>query len=125
MASLYNLLQTKWIFNIVKNMIYQDLVQKIFYKDLTINDFKLVPDTTPYLIVTDEKIDLLTDRRAFLFRSALEFIHDLNSTDDFTKLDEMYQFQDARETLFANGRVFKNDFYNYVFQLYLFYKMSH
>src|SRR5438445_6339008 len=114
MTSVFDLLKTEWIFNIVKNMIYQDLLEKTFYKDLTIDDFRLtMTDKLSYLATTEGNINLLTDQRASMFRAALEFIRDLNSTNDFTKLDKKYGFLDARETLFANGRVFKNDFYNY------------
>ena len=68
---IYSLIQCEWILNIVKNMIYQDMVQKIFYDNLSIENFVFeIPNL--YLVVNEEKINVL-DNCAFMFIKASHF----------------------------------------------------
>ena len=123
--NIWKLINKEWIFDIVKNMIYKDMLSKELYSNVTINNFYLTSWTDElWFKFGDINIDVLYSDNFSLFRKALQFINDLNMITDFSLLDKKYEFMNAHDAIHFGGQLFKNSFYNYFYKLYLHAKLN-
>ena len=114
-------IQKPWVSNIVINLIYKDCISKKFFKDIDAYRFNTTMYTDVlYLEHQDKTFYPNKDDNFVLFNKALEFLYDLNGTGSINGLPEKYKRLNAFETMSKAGQIFRDPFYNYIFNHYLF-----
>lgn len=121
----YELLDHDWMFNIVRNLVYKDLLSKEFITNVERHNFAVTLYLNDLVFKIDnEYYDVNKDEKNYFifFNRAYEFLSDLNKVDNLMELPKKYKVYDAFYTLHADGKTFKDPFYEYLYHQYLFQK---
>ncbi len=111
-------MQKPWVFNIVSKLIFKNTTTKKFYNNISPDDFYFIPHTNIIRFKKDD-VDLsILDNKFVLFSSALRFLRYLDTNFDIQLVNKKYEMRDGLDDVYIDGKLFKDDFYNYVYKQY-------